>query len=243
MTLSIVMEVASKERMTPNEIVIEQEISTRGIVTYSTELVHHGLSKHRRIKDQDYSAVCMRAELQLKQWDEQWLKKAAREKAARERAAAQQEKEEAQRQAALQTEEAKQRLGGLENTLKHTLTHDDTIDWDSLKDRGEFPESMPTLTTLPPEPTATQPPAEPQRSALKYQPQLKFLDKLSAKRRAAREEEARDRFAKDHNKWKKEADRVRRNNLRLRLPSSHIECLTFASLPVSLPAWRRSIRY
>ena len=201
--------------MTQHEIAIEREVSASGIVTYSTELVHHRLGKHRRIKDRDYDTVITRAEFQLRQWDEQWAKKQAREKAARERATAQQQKEEAQRQAVLQTDEAEKRLRGLENTLKHTLTHDDTVDWNSLKDRTAFPEERPTLT-LPPKPTTKQSPSQPQRDAAKYHPQLKLLDKVSAKRRALREQEARDRFARDHKDWEEETNRVARYNIRLK---------------------------
>lgn len=201
--------------MVQRKIAIKEEMSARGIVTYSTELVHHRLGKHRRIKDRDYDTVIARAEFQLRQWDEQWAKKQAREKAARERATAQQQKEKAQRQAALQTDDAEKRLRELENTLKHTLTHDDTVDWNSLKDRTAFPEKRPTLT-LPPEPTAKRPPSQPQRDAVKYHPQLNFLDKVSAKRRALREQEARDRFVRDHKDWEKEANQIARYNIRLK---------------------------
>ena len=206
--------------MTQEGYVVKQDVSARGIVTYSTELVHHGLGKHRRIKDQDYSTVVMRAEFQLNQWAEQWTKKQAREKAAREReaarqarATAQQEKEEAQRQAALRTDEAKQRLDGIENTLQHTLTHDDTVDWISLKDRSAFPEPLPELK-LPSGPAVEQPPVEPDRNALRYQPKLTWLDRLSGKRRTAREQEARDRYAKAHDEWNKLVDEVGRGNKR-----------------------------
>ena len=208
--------------MAHQDIVVEREISARGIITYAAELIHHELGKHRRIKDQDYSTVVMRAQFQLDQWDQQWAKKQASEKAAREReaarqarATAQQEKEEAQRQAALRTDEAKQRLSGVENTLSHTLAHDDTVDWNSLKDRSAFPEPPPALA-LPPEPVVKQLPGEPQRNALEYQPRLQWLDKLSAKRRAAREQEARDRYAKTHGEWQKLVDAVRRHNTRLK---------------------------
>lgn len=194
--------------MAQHEIVIRKEISARGNITYSTELVHQDLGKHRRIRDQDYSTVVMRAEFQLDQWDEQWAKKQAREEAA-------QEKEEAQRRAARLTIEAKQRLHGIANTLDHSLALDDTVDWDSLKDRTAFPEPRPALR-FPPKPVMKELPVAPNRHSPLYQPQLNFLDKLSAKRRTAREQEARDRFTKAHGEWQKTADRVRRHNTRLK---------------------------
>ena len=201
--------------MAHHHIVVDEEISARGIITYSTELVHDELGKHRRIKDRDYSTVVMRAEFQLKQWDEQWAKKQAREKAARERANAQEEKEKAQSLAVLRTDEAKQRLSGIEHTLDHTLAHDDTVDWNSLKDRSEFPTPRPALK-LPRKPVVKQLPSEPNRKAPRYQPVLKLLDKLSAKRRAAREKEARDRFARARGEWQKKVDQVRRHNTRMK---------------------------
>ena len=208
--------------MTQQQLVVEREVSARGIVTYSTEVVHHGLGKHRRIKDQDHSTVVMRAQFQLNQWQEQWLKKLAREKAAQEReaarqarATAQQEKEEAQRQAAEQTADAERRLSDLENTLDHTLTHDDTVDWDSLKDRAAFPEPEPVLK-LPDEPVFQTPPVAPNKRSGTYQPQLALLDKLSSKRRALREQEARDRYTRDHNAWKRKCDEISRDDARIK---------------------------
>lgn len=198
-----------------HHVEIEKEISARGIVTYSTELVHEELGKHRRIKDRDVSTVVTRAKFQLHQWDEQWAKKQAREKAARKRAAAQKEKGEAQRLAALQTDEAKLRLEGLENTLRHTLTHDDTVDWKSLEDQSAFSEPKPALK-LPEQPVLKQPPVEPNRAATEYQPQLKWLDHLSFNRRTAREQEARNRYARAYNEWQKLADSIKLQNVQLK---------------------------
>ena len=197
--------------MASGDIVVEQNISARGIVTYSTEIVHHQLGKHRRIKDQDYSNVIMRAEFQLKQWAEQWAKKQAREKAARERAAAQQAKETAQRQAAKQSDAARDRLDSLENTLHHTLSHDDAVNWNDLKDRTPFPEPKPVLKRSR-KPVLKKLPFEPDRHADQYRPRMSFLDGLISKRRMAREQEAKDRYSADHIAWEEECAKIERSN-------------------------------
>ena len=103
------------------------------------------------------------------------------------------------------------RLSGIKNTLHHTLTHDDTVDWNSLKDRSAFLEPQPFLK-LPPEPILQKLPVEPDSSATRYKPQLTWLDKLSAKRRATREQEARNRYDKDHNTWKKKCVKIENLN-------------------------------
>jgi len=193
-------------------IEIEVEISQRGTVMYSTELIHEGLGKHRRIRDRDRFTVETRARFQLSQWDEQWAKKKAREKAARERSAAQKEKEKAQSQATLQTSEARLRLESLENTLQHTLTHDDTVDWNSLKDQSTFTKPKPILK-LPSKPALNQIPVEPDRNAPEYQPRITWLDRLSTKRSAARGQEAKNRYAKAYNEWQKLEEELRLQNV------------------------------
>ena len=188
--------------MPTEEIWIDKSESSTGIITYSTEIMHHGLGKHRIIKERDPLTVETRAKFQLKQWNEQWEKKQAQEAVKQARAIAQMEKEEAQRQATQRTDEAKQRLSGIQNTLHHTLTHDDTVDWNSLKDYVKFSEPRPVLK-LPPKPILQNLPDEPEKWRTRYKPQLTWLDKLSAKRFATRHQEAQDRYDKDHKAWKK----------------------------------------
>ena len=193
--------------MSTKQILIEQSVSPTGIITYSTEIMHRGLGKHRRIKDRDQSVVVMRAQTQLEQWAAQWAKQQAREKAT-------QKKERAQKQAALRTQIAAKRLTGIENTLKHTLSHDDTVDWDSLKDHSAFPEPGPSLKP-PQEPLPRELPPEPDMGSMKYQAKISFWDAFSSKRSALRKQEAQNLYTVDQRAWQDKCSKIQRFNEQL----------------------------
>lgn len=195
--------------MTTKQIVIEQSVSPTGIITYSTEIMHSGLGKHRRIKDRDQSVVVMRAQTQLQQWADQWAKQQARDQAARKKAAA-------QKKAALRTRIAAKRLATIEGTLQHTLSHDDTVDWNGLKDRQAFPEPKPALE-LPTKPLLREMPPEPHIGSTKYQPKLSFWDTFSSKRSNLRKQEVRDLYTADHGTWQRECVTIEQRNDRSRV--------------------------
>ncbi len=112
------------------------------------EVTHPELNKYRRITGSDRYVVEQKARAQQATWDDMWRrhqeaesKRAAREATARDKAS---KKE----MAADKTEAAEREIENLRNTLQHTLTIDDTIDWDSLLDRSEFTEPEPAAPSL-----------------------------------------------------------------------------------------------
>lgn len=54
--------------------------SARGIPSYSIELLHDGLNKHRLIKGREEAVVRRKAEIQIAEWEEKWVLAVAREK-------------------------------------------------------------------------------------------------------------------------------------------------------------------
>lgn len=195
--------------------IYESNVSSTGIVTYAIELDHPGLKKHRVIEDRDPDLLARRAQTQLDQWAEQWAKKQARQEAAEARAAAKRQKEQAQQEAQRQTEAAQERLTEIDSTLHHTLTHDDTVEWDSLKDSSTFPEVKPRAN-LPPKPKLHSQPAEPYARAVKYKPTFSFFDNFSSRRKDARRQEAKERYDADQREWQKECERVTTANEKLK---------------------------
>lgn len=191
--------------------IYEHNITSTGIVTYGIELEHPGLKKHRIIKDRDPHMLVKRATLQVEQWEEQWAKKQARQAAADARAAAQRQKEHAQREAQDRTNIAQQRLAAIDNTLHYTLTRDDTVDWDRLKDLSPFPVAKPKAI-LPSQPKLHKGPAKPNVDAAKYQPKFSFFDNFSSRRKEARRQEAKARYDADVRAWQQESERVTRAN-------------------------------
>jgi restriction system protein len=186
--------------------------SARGLARYEMEIWHDGLHKHRVIRGTDPQFIQRKVEVQLADWDDQWKRRSAVANRAQQAAARRQEKEEQKRLAAEQTAEAKRLLEDLQATLQHTLSVDDAIDWEMLKDRSEFPKPRPAKPKQPSPPTPAPVPREPQRSDAAFQPHLSFLDKLLSGRRARKEEEASQLFERAHQEWDAERRRILASN-------------------------------
>ena len=170
---------------------------------WQIEVRHQGLNKYRVIKGTDKYVVEQKAAAQQAAWDAIWQRRLEKESIAADK---QSKREEAQSR----TEEAAEALDALENTLHQTLSIDDTIDWDMLKDKLSFADSAPMppkLAELPPEPI---------QSSAKYQPELGFLDKLLSSRKDRKIREARLLFGNDHKAWELQCSVIHESNARLK---------------------------
>jgi len=163
---------------------------------YEIKVWHTELNKIQIIRGDDESIVDQKVEAKMRQWDEMWAKRQARERKARdkEREAKDKErkakdKEEKLSLAKDRTSEALLELEALDKILKHTLAIDDTIDWESLKNKDSFPEPNPSpilpqepkKPTIPEKPKESKNPAPPDPEDIKYQPKYGLLD-LSKKK-------------------------------------------------------------
>ena len=131
---------------------------------WEIEIRHEGLNKYRHIRGADRYVVEQKAAAQQRAWDEIWKKKQAVERKKREREAAMRDKEAKQSLAVEKTNEALTAIESIENTLHHTLTIDDAIDWNILHDKSDFPEKKPQ------KPEVVNSPPEPKESDKKYIP-------------------------------------------------------------------------
>lgn len=186
--------------------------SARGIPTYSLELWHDGLKKHRLIRGESEAIVKLKAALQIDEWDERWAVVDARDQERSRRAAGKRQQDERKALAAEQSAEAQQELDGLSSLLKATLSIDDTINWEGLKDKAPFPEKKPILRPSSPEPTLPPLPREPKSLDSKYVPSLGILDRLlsSRKERAIAEKQAL--FMSDHKAWQEQMAAIKRSH-------------------------------
>lgn len=178
---------------------LETMESSSGQLRYVGELIHTGLQRHRRIVDHDENVVLLKARQQAAQWEEQWERKRDRSRVA-------QAKRDGRELAASRTREAQAILEDLQNTLRHTLDRNDTIDWELLKHTGPYPHPKPQKETLPERPKIGEPPIEPSSRARKYEPRLDALDRIVGSRRKKRIEEARQRYTEDHLAWQRQRE-------------------------------------
>lgn len=154
-----------------------QEYTRSYDVRYVAEIRHLGLNTFRVLIDKDSWILDSKVEDQFHKWDIQWEKMS-------QKGQNQAEKEANQSIAEERTREAKEKLQEIENILAHTLGIDDTINWDSLKDKKAFDipnpkERLPhekRKVSVPKEPAFKSPPTEPDKAL--YEPRLSFFDKL-----------------------------------------------------------------
>lgn len=146
-------------------------------VRYVAEIRHLGLGTYRILKDKDNWILSNKVDAQFTKWDEQWSKIVRKNNA-------QAAKESNQIIAEERTNDAQEKLQEVENILKHTLDIDDTVDWESLKDKKKFKIQNPRnqmdyeikQISIPQKTAHKSIPAAPDKKY--FQPQLSFVDKL-----------------------------------------------------------------
>src|SRR5262249_23568943 len=125
----------------------------------------------------------------------------------------QKERQEVQKRLASEsTTVAQQELQRLSNILRQTLTVNDAIDWETLKDTSPFPESKPAKPQSPVKPPPLSLPPEPRRSDEKYQPKLGLLDKLISARRERIFNTCREKFEADYRGWQHRVQTITAEN-------------------------------
>lgn len=183
--------------------------SARGMPTYALELWHDGLKKHRLIRGESESIVKLKATLQVEEWQKRWSIVDARERDQSQKIAEKRQQEERKALAAERTAEAQQELDGLSSLLKATLTVDDNINWDSLKDKTPYPGKEPTLPPAPSKPTLPSLPREPNSLDSKYVPSLGILDRLISSRKERVIAERQALFTADHKAWQEQVAAIK----------------------------------
>ena len=109
------------------------------MVMWEITVRHDGLNKYRHIRGNDKYVVEQKAAAQRAIWNEMWQRKLEKEQKINDK----QTKTESSIE---QTEEATEAIKKIENILRHTLDINDTINWESLKDKSNFPKSKPQPT-------------------------------------------------------------------------------------------------
>jgi len=122
----------------------------------------------------------------------------------------QDEKLERQEEALELTHQASEAIKAIKNILRHSVEVDYAIDsdalWEAIKDNSIFdkPKPQPSQPTFVPEP--------PEETDQKYQPKLRFLDRIFSTRRRKKIESAKLLFKKDHEEWRKQKQEIDINN-------------------------------
>lgn len=186
--------------------------SSRGSESYSVEVSHQGLRKHRLVRGPDVHVVQTQVRLQVEAWDVLWAQKVS---AARKTTKAYEAKEARRLHLERQKEEAADRTADaqgliqvLRQLLPSSLPDSKAVDWEALKDRTPFPKPAPNPPKRIAPPVQGVVPEAPSRTSPKYQPKLGVLDKLMRSRRAEKEAWKERIFESDTKEWEAARDHV-----------------------------------
>ncbi len=165
---------------------------------YETEIRHEGLHKYEVVRGRSPYEVQQKAQAKLAQWDQMWQKHSEKDSAAQDREEAKQRKEEQKALAAQRTEEARQAITSIEDTLKTALKRKKQDYWANLLEKSEFAEPPPAR------PGRLQAPAKPLQAEPKYNPAPTFLDRIFPSRLQLKRAKATLQFKHDLEQWQKQ---------------------------------------
>ena len=163
--------------MANNQIIKSQTItiynvSGTKILKYQQEIQHKGLNEHKIISAPTWSMLENKVNVQIENWTDKWNKALERKKISDNKKASAEE-------AILRTNEAEKNIVEVENILIYTLGVNDAIDWDNLKKKDNYPESLP-LEPSKPELRSLEYfiSKEPKKDSAEYQPKFNILTKI-----------------------------------------------------------------
>jgi restriction system protein len=173
---------------------------------YSIEVRHAGLGKYRVISGTDEYVVQAKARALRSEWDHQYAIKSEKQQKQSERESRRSEEAGKRQEATDRTAEAEQALDEVRGLLKATLSVNDAIDWERLKNNDPFP------TKEPRPPIYKDFPPEPQPDAPQFQPVLSLLDKMVKSRTERKQQEAKALFAFAYTKWAENVEAIKAEN-------------------------------
>jgi restriction system protein len=196
---------------------VQARYGVRGSVSYSVEVYHQGLQRHRVVRDPDAQVVQARAGLQAADWDAVWANNAEIERMTQMADQAKWDRARWARQfhllrqkgdAAYRTAEAQQTLQSLREVLSSSLPDSKAVEWEALKDRTPFAKPEPKAPDQLSLPEQDPIPEAPSRTSPQYQPELGLLDKLIKSRRAEKENWKARVLGSDTREWEARRDRI-----------------------------------
>lgn len=195
------------------DIQTHYNISYSRVLKYSVELFHTGLNEHKIISAPYREMIENKVNLQVQKWNEKWA-------SIQNKQYVYHTKESKLATALSLTKKAEDAIKGIENLLKHTISINDTIDWETIKDRSRFKEKNPAEKF----PAILDQIAKPYKHALKefplkpdinspiFQIGLSFLDKIFTSRREKIESQIQSNYEEALKMWKEMCDQVKKEN-------------------------------
>lgn len=199
----------------------ERYTCTGKLTGYEVEMWHKGLNDYKFITAKDIDILNNKANIQAKKWNQKWQKIGEKERLADAMNASQEK-------ASRSTVDATNKLKEIEDLLIHTLSVNDAVNWEDLKDKSsfekiEFKSEHGKVDSInysiygnPTEVKLCDIPHKPDKNSTRYQLQLSFWDKMSSSRKAKKENEANGVYESDIRKWEAKKTKIEDDNNKLK---------------------------
>ena len=176
-------------------------VSGTRILKYTVEMYHKGFNEHKLISAPETDILQNKTNVQAQKWQDKWEIYETKRKN-------NEEKEASIEEANFRTEEAINAINKIDDLLTHTLSIDDTIDWESLKKNEKYSEKKPTK----PEPeTQKKNPSEPVKKPLVFS----FLEKVFKSKKEKKIQDIKNANSLAISDWEKQKEDIKQLNLRL----------------------------
>ena len=172
------------------------------ILKYSMEMYHEGLREPKLVTAPEIDMLENKVNLQSQKWIEKWDKLESKRRIT-------EEKEANLEEAKTRSEEARNALEQIDNLLIHTLSIDDTVDWESLKKKESFSEIKPSK---PSKESYKKYPPQPNKNSYEFIPEFTFIEKLSKSRKERKIQEYENMYSKAISEWEKKKSLIDTNN-------------------------------
>lgn len=160
-----------------------------------------GLKEHKIVSAPEMDVLQNKVDLQIEKWNEKWEKIEVRQKMLA-------KKEASIEEATRKTEEAIAALDAIDNLLIHTLSIDDTVNWDVLKKRDKYTKTSPS------KPVPKEKREYPQQPEME-KPNFTLLDKIFKSKKEQKIKECENRYTSAMITWEGQKAEVDSFNLHL----------------------------
>jgi len=167
------------------------------------EMYHTGLKEHKLISAPDKYILSNKCEIQEEKWTERWESVQSKNMLT-------EEKNNNLQFAELSNRGAHEIQNQIENLLIHTLSINDTIEWDKLREHSVFSEPIPKLR--PKESYKIVPPI-PNSSSQEYVPRFTLWDKLFKSKKEEKERLYQKKYEDDLAWWESFKVKIEKENI------------------------------
>ncbi|MCE1190158.1 MAG: restriction endonuclease [Ignavibacteria bacterium] len=186
------------------------------ILGYTVEMYHKGLNEHKILSAPDLVMLQTKVDLQLSKWTEKWETVELKKKNIEMREANLEE-------ALARTENALEEMHAIDNLLLHTLSINDTINWNKLKDKRKFTVPSPAenlqheleIITEPIKPTFNKLPVKPDKTDSIFKTKFTLLDKIFPSLRKKKELHANEAYNLAFENWEEKSKEIEKNNVEI----------------------------